>query len=63
MIVGVCASPRNGATEHVLREALSMLQQMGFETKFFTVRNKQIGFCKHCDYCLVHKECIVKDDM
>ena len=63
MIVGICGSPRNGATEHVLREALNMLQQMGFETEFFTVRNKKIGFCLHCDYCLKHKECIQKDDM
>jgi multimeric flavodoxin WrbA len=40
-----------------------MLQKMGFETEFFSVRNKQIGFCKHCDYCLEHKECVIKDDM
>lgn len=63
MIVGICGSPRNGATEHVLREALDALQKMGFETEFFTVRNKKIGFCTHCDYCLKHKECIQKDDM
>ncbi|MFA5364484.1 MAG: flavodoxin family protein [Candidatus Bathyarchaeia archaeon] len=63
MIVGISASPRDGATEYVLREALNMLQKMGFETEFFSVRNKQIGFCKHCDYCLEHKECVIKDDM
>ena len=63
MIVGICGSPRNGATEHVLKEALSMLEKMGFETEFFTVRNKKIGFCTHCDHCLAHKECIIKDDM
>ena len=63
MIVGICGSPRNGATEHVLKEALNMLEKMGFETEFFTVRNKKIGFCTHCDHCLTHKECIIKDDM
>ena len=63
MIVGICGSPRNGATEHVLREALNALETMGFETEFFTVRDKKIGFCTHCDYCLEHKECILKDDM
>jgi multimeric flavodoxin WrbA len=63
MIVGICGSPRNGATEHVLREALNMLEKTGFETEFFTVRNKKIGFCTHCDHCLTHKECIIKDDM
>jgi multimeric flavodoxin WrbA len=46
-----------------LREALDMLEKMGFETEFFTVRGKKIGFCRHCDYCLENKECAVKDDM
>lgn len=63
MIVGICGSPRKKATEYVLKEALSMLGKMGFETAFFTVRGKKIGFCKHCDYCLENKECVIKDDM
>jgi len=63
MIIGLCGSPRNGATEHVLQEALTMLTTMGFNTEFFTVRGKNIGFCTHCDYCLKYKECIIKDDM
>jgi multimeric flavodoxin WrbA len=63
MIIGLCGSPRNGATEHVLREALTMLTTMGFNTEFFTVRGKNIGFCTHCDHCLKYKECIIKDDM
>jgi multimeric flavodoxin WrbA len=63
LIVGVCGSPRQQATEHVLKEALRMLAEQGFETRFFTVRGKNIGFCTHCDHCLTHKECIFKDDM
>lgn len=63
MIVGICGSPRNCATEYVLKEALKSLEAMGLKTEFFTIRNKDIGFCTHCDYCLKHKECIVKDDM
>ena len=63
IVVGVCGSPREQATDHVLKEALKMLEQQGFETRFFTVRGKRIGFCTHCDYCLVHKECAFKDDM
>lgn len=63
MIVGVCGSPRNAATEYVLKEALAMLEMKGFNTSFFTVRDKEIGFCTHCDYCLKHKECIKNDDM
>jgi len=63
MILGICGSPRKQATEYVLGEALSMLGRMGFETEFFTVRGKDIGFCQHCDYCLRNKECKLKDDM
>ncbi len=63
MIVGICGSPRKKATEFVLREALKMLEEQGFKTKFFTVRGKQISPCQHCDYCLKHKVCRIKDDM
>jgi multimeric flavodoxin WrbA len=63
MILGICGSPRKQATEHVLAEALSMLKTAGFETELFTVRDKNIGFCQHCDYCLRTKECKLKDDM
>jgi multimeric flavodoxin WrbA len=63
MIVGICGSPRKQATEYVLTTALSMLQDNGFETDFFTVRGKDIGFCRHCDYCIKNKECVIKDDM
>jgi multimeric flavodoxin WrbA len=63
MIVGICGSPRKMATEYVLRKALEMLEDMGFETSFFTVRGKNIGFCRHCDHCLKNKACIIADDM
>lgn len=63
MIVGICGSPRKAATEHVLTQALKILEDKGFETELFTVRNKNIAFCTHCDYCLREKECIKKDDM
>jgi len=63
VILGICGSPRKQATDYVLRRALEMLGDNGFETEFFTVRGKKIGFCRHCDYCLENKECILKDDM
>jgi multimeric flavodoxin WrbA len=63
IIVGICGSPRKQATEHVLKDALMMLSEQGFETRFFTVRGKHIEFCTHCNYCLEHKECMFKDDM
>jgi len=63
MIVGICGSPRQQATEHVLAEALQILERKGFKTKLWTVRGKEINFCTHCDYCLVDKQCVLQDDM
>jgi multimeric flavodoxin WrbA len=63
MILGICGSPREQATDYVLKEALKMLGEKGFETRFWSVRGKRIGFCTHCDYCLKNKECGIKDDM
>lgn len=63
IIVGICGSPRQQATEYVLKDALKMLAELNFETRFFTVRDKHIEFCSHCDYCLDHKECVFNDDM
>jgi multimeric flavodoxin WrbA len=63
MILGISGSPRAQATEYVLGEALQMLRNKGFETEFWTVRGKRIGFCTHCDFCLQGKGCVIQDDM
>ncbi len=63
MILGISGSPRNMATEHILGMALKMLEEKGYETELFAMRGKNISPCRHCDYCLKNKECIVKDDM
>ncbi|VVB62760.1 Iron-sulfur flavoprotein [uncultured archaeon] len=63
MILGICGSPRKMATDHVLGEALKMLGEKGLQTALFSVRGKNISPCRHCDYCLKNKECVVKDDM
>jgi multimeric flavodoxin WrbA len=63
VIVGICGSPRQQATEYVLEEALQILEKKGFKTKLWTVRGKEIAFCTHCDYCLVEKACVLQDDM
>jgi multimeric flavodoxin WrbA len=63
MIIGICGSPREQATEYVLKEALRMLNEKSFETQFWTVRGKWIEFCIHCDYCLTNKECFFQDEM
>jgi multimeric flavodoxin WrbA len=63
MIVGICGSPRKQSTEHVLEQALKLLQEKGYETKLWTVRGKWVDYCAHCDYCLKNKECVVQDDL
>jgi multimeric flavodoxin WrbA len=64
LVVGICGSPRQESTEYITKEALRMLEEKGFETKFFTVRGKQIQFCTHCDFCLSSQgECTFKDAM
>ncbi|KQC14678.1 MAG: Fe-S cluster protein [Methanosaeta sp. SDB] len=62
-IVGICGSPREKATYHVLKEALKMLEERGFTTAFFGVRGKRISPCLHCDFCLTSKKCRIEDDM
>ncbi len=63
LILGICGSPRKQATDYVLKEALDQMEEKGYETEFFGVRGKEIGACRHCDYCLRKKECFLKDDM
>ena len=63
MILGISGSPRKQATDYVLREALTMLEERNFETEFYSVRGKDISPCRNCDYCIREGECIMKDDM
>jgi multimeric flavodoxin WrbA len=63
MILGICGSPRQQASDYVLNEALKMLNEKGFETKFWTIRGKKVSACLHCDFCLKNKQCAIKDDM
>jgi multimeric flavodoxin WrbA len=63
LVVGICGSPRNQATDYVLKLALEELSKQGIETYYFSAKGKKINYCIHCDYCLTHKECTFKDDM
>jgi len=62
-ILGISGSPRKQATEYVLTEALNMMEEKGYETELFTVRGKEIGPCRNCDYCLRKQVCLLRDDM
>lgn len=63
-IFAVCGSPRKGATEHVVLEALESLKgKEGIETEYATLRGKTIAPCNGCGYCKKNKTwCCVKDD-
>ncbi|MCL5876550.1 MAG: flavodoxin family protein [Candidatus Bathyarchaeota archaeon] len=63
MIVGVSGSPRKEATEYVLEQALTLLKEKGYETKFWNVRGKWMEYCVHCDFCLKNKVCTYQDDL
>ena len=64
-IIGICGSPREGATEFLLKKALSDLEkEESFETKFISVKDKDISPCTHCNDCVESKgKCSISDDM
>lgn len=65
LLLGICGSPRKQGTEYAIQYALNYAsEKFGFETEYWTVRNKDIKFCLHCDYCIREKKgCVNKDDM
>ena len=62
-VFGICGSPRASTTEYVIEDALTKLENNGFDTKLFSCAGKIIKPCMHCDYCLENKKCIIEDDM
>jgi multimeric flavodoxin WrbA len=64
-LLGISGSPRIAATDYAVREALRYAEEtFGAETYYFSVANKNIGFCTHCDSCVrTKKGCAIKDDM
>ena len=65
LLLGISGSPRKQGTEFAVQYALNYAaEKYGFDTEFWTVRNKNITFCLHCDYCIREKKgCVNKDDM
>lgn len=65
LLLGICGSPRKQGTEFAVKYALNYaVEKFDFKTEFWTVRNKSIEFCIHCDYCIREKKgCIHKDDL
>lgn len=65
LLLGISGSPRNQGTEFAVKYALKYAaEKFQFETDFWTVRNKVIKFCIHCDYCIHENSgCTHKDDL
>lgn len=63
MILIINSSPRKKATHFVTNQAKSKLEENSINVNIQQVREKEINFCKHCDYCFENEECIIKDDM
>ncbi len=64
-ILGISGSPRRGATDHSVRQALEAAASVpGVETRFISLAGKTIKPCVQCDYCRRNKKlCRIKDDM
>jgi multimeric flavodoxin WrbA len=63
LLLGICGSPRKQGTHFAIQYALNYAaDKFGFETEFWTVRNKKIMFCTHCDYCIREKKGCINDD-
>ena len=64
-VLGICGSPREGATEFLLKKALRDLEcEESIETVFITVKDKDISPCTHCNNCVETKgKCSISDDM
>lgn len=68
-IIGLCGSPRKGATEYALVRALAAAESIGgVESEMMVLRGKNIKRCIHCNLCMDSKEplpdyCPQDDDM
>ena len=51
-IIGICGSPRSGATEYSLKRALASAEKIsGIETELILLKDKKIHRCVHCNRC------------
>jgi multimeric flavodoxin WrbA len=63
-ILGIVGSPRkNGNTEILMKEALSVTRDAGFDTEMFLMSEKQVAPCDACQTCFEVGSCVVQDDM
>jgi len=67
-VLGICGSPvKDSNTEVILQEALKTIETDDVQTDIFTVNDKKIQDCRHCNWCMGKQSegsyCAIKDDM
>jgi multimeric flavodoxin WrbA len=64
-ILGISGSPRNMATDFLVREALRIAKEKyDAETHYFSAKGKKLEFCIQCDFCIrTKKGCVHQDDI
>lgn len=64
-LLGISGSPREASTSFVIKEALKFATKRSeIKTDYFSMKDKNINFCTHCDHCIREKKgCIYEDDM
>lgn len=65
LLLGICGSPRIASTDFVVKAALKWAEDKhNLRTEYFTVADKEVKFCIHCDHCVKAKKgCVFKDDL
>ncbi|UCH31866.1 MAG: flavodoxin family protein [Candidatus Bathyarchaeota archaeon] len=65
LVLGISGSPREASTAFVIKEALRYANRKhSVQIEYFSLHNKDINFCIHCDFCVKEKRgCIHQDDM
>ncbi|NMC30875.1 MAG: flavodoxin family protein [Veillonellaceae bacterium] len=64
-VLGVCGSPRKGATEYMIRQALDSIADItNLSVDLISVQGKRIAPCSGCNYCKKNQTwCVIQDDM
>jgi multimeric flavodoxin WrbA len=63
-LLGIVGSPRkNGNTEILVKEALKLAIEAGWQTDLFLLSEKTVAPCDACGGCRRTESCVIKDDM
>lgn len=63
-VLGIVGSPRkDGNTEILMKEVLTVVREAGCQTDLFLMSEKQVAPCDACGTCFETGSCVVQDDM